>query len=181
MDLSTNKCLNTLKGHSEYVTILIKLNNAQILSVGAERAIKIWNLLNGTCLQSFRDKFWYFETPCLIRLQKTRFIGNSEKLLVIWDINSDHCVKAFSIQNQELTNAIVKINKNSILTINQSNRIKLWSLDKGVCIKLFISHTKRVSSLIKLNSNEFASGSMDDTIKIWKINDLNCIRSGLFS
>ena len=45
-DVITGNCLKTLKGHSDWVNFLVKINENTIASASKDKTIRIWDLLD---------------------------------------------------------------------------------------------------------------------------------------
>ena len=72
------------------------------------------------------------------------------------------------IDHNDINTNIEKINEIQIaFASSESNKIKLWNLHKGICIKTLI-HDDYIRYIVKMNKTQIISSS-DLTIKIWDI------------
>ena len=51
-DLRIGNCLKTLKGHSEGITCLVKINEYQVVTGSYDKSIKLWDLKTGNFLKT---------------------------------------------------------------------------------------------------------------------------------
>ena len=50
-----------------------------------------------------------------------------------------------------------------------TDKLIIWNLEIGVCIRISTGHTEWVKSLCQIESGELISGSLDKSIKIWNL------------
>jgi WD40 repeat protein len=75
-------------------------------------------------------------------------------------------------------NSIILLSSGYIASASTDKTIKIWDINKYICIKTLADHTKSVTCLALLSEGEFASGSADCTIKIWDCkNNYQCVRT----
>ena len=82
-DLSTGKCLKTLKGHSCGVRKLTMLKSGHLVSCSEDRKIKFWHIDSSECLKTIearRDSIYCF----LLTKNEQIIIGSSDKTLKVW-------------------------------------------------------------------------------------------------
>jgi WD40 repeat protein len=53
-DINTGECLKTLLGHTKYVWCLKVLSIEQVLSGSGDETIKLWNIISGVPLKTFK-------------------------------------------------------------------------------------------------------------------------------
>jgi WD40 repeat protein len=77
-----------------------------------------------------------------------------------------------------MINDLISLPKNRIVSGSNDETIKIWDLDRGVCLKALTGHNHWVTSLIFIErDNSLVSGSYDNSIKIWEVNDFQCLKT----
>jgi WD40 repeat protein len=55
--------------------------------------------------------------------------------------------------------------------------VKLWNIQTGKCVKIFIGHLDTVFSVSYLNEDKFIiSGSLDKNLKLWNVQTGECVK-----
>jgi hypothetical protein len=150
--------IQTIQGHTNYVTTLIELKDGTLASGSYDHTIKLWSR-DGACLATFKDhtaiftltelkdgilacglwvdiKLWKRDGTCLDTLP--RYLGGADALIEL---------------------------KDGILA-SGSHEIQLWSRD-GSYRATLKGHARGVCTLIELKDGTLASGSYDNTIRLW--------------
>lgn len=70
-----------------------------------------------------------------------------------------------------VTSVQVIESKNIIISGSSDNRIKIWSLRTGDCMKTLRKHTDHISSLLLISNDLLISASYDETIRLWTLVD----------
>ncbi len=79
--------------------------------------------------------------------------------------------------HSDTVKALIKINKNRLISAGKDDNIKVWEIDTGKCLKVLMGHSSYIHTLLKLNQTLFASGSSDFTIKIWCLLKWSCLNT----
>ena len=116
---------------------LIKLNNLQIVIFG-EEFIKLYNVYLGNYIKNIitdADINYY-----LLKISNTEIISYSRefttgfRFLSLWDIINEKCLKIIIVPEKHVVNIIIKLSKIQFITGDKELSIKIWNLDKGLCI-----------------------------------------------
>ena len=100
---------------------------------------------------------------------KISFYSSKSKIL------SKDCGKLIKILNQktELIKSIQVDEKSKrLITASRNNKIKIWDLETGECLKTLNTDAK---VLLIISNNKFISASSDRTLKIWDLNSYECL------
>ena len=90
-NITTGECLETLEGHSDIISSIIKINRDIIVSGSYDKSIKIWEL-TGKCLRTLEGHV--FAVNCLIRINETVIAsGGNDNSKKIWNITTGSCIR----------------------------------------------------------------------------------------
>jgi len=67
--------------------------------------------------------------------------------------------------------------KSAILSGSQDRTARLWSIESGVCLRVFYGHSDGVHSVLAIDRVTFLTGSADTTIKAWDALSGECLRT----
>lgn len=164
--------LKTLIGHTDWVWQVIKVDNETLISCSEDKTIKIWNWSNEQCLTTLEDNY-----PL-----NTIAYQTSGRILAGGNLNGDISIIRVN-DNLELVNpiritkahlgivrTIIFINSNYLISGGEDNKIKIWDIERQICIKEF-EHDNFVQSVLLNDENQIISASYDGQIKIWNLPD----------
>jgi len=93
----TSECIQTLSGHSGWINsieIIFDSEN-QLLSCSHDKTVKLWNLVDGTCIRTFQGHTEY--VYCIRTNAEGKLIsGSNDKSIRIWDINTGKCIQTIN-------------------------------------------------------------------------------------
>ncbi|KAK3952208.1 hypothetical protein QBC32DRAFT_324617 [Pseudoneurospora amorphoporcata] len=92
--LASGSCLQTLKGHSDYVRSIAFSPDGQRLASGSDdRTIKIWDAASGSCLQTLEGHSSYVYSVAFSPDGQRLASGSNDKTIKIWDLASGNCLQ----------------------------------------------------------------------------------------
>ena len=186
--LNTKEIVLELKGHKSAVWTLLENSEGYLISGGSDNIIKIWDVKNKkeNCLVNIKGHKGTIYSIC--ELEKDKIIsGSDDKTIKIWkfDLNNKknpyQCVLDLHDPNNSKIKSLVYLNRtNTILTGNDDNFIKIYSLSQRtqVITNILEGHSCTVWCLLPFYEDTMlASGSSDNSIKIWDLINWRCIYS----
>jgi WD40 repeat protein len=84
-DYSTGQCTKTLKGHQEWVSSLLRLQNGLLVSASNDHTIKLWDTLTGECLRTLEGHTSQVNSLALLP-NETFASGSIDGTIRIWGI-----------------------------------------------------------------------------------------------
>ena len=144
---------------------LIKLNNGNLCSGGADMIIKIWDLNYKCCIKELiGHEKW---VKCLYQLNDgTILSGSDDKTIKVW--RNNECVNTL-IKHEHSVRTFCQIDNNHFASGSFDNNIIIWDLKTMNYVDILKGHTSNVICIIKLrDDNKLISCSTDRTIKIWE-------------
>jgi WD40 repeat protein len=180
-DLSTKTCINTLSGHSNWVTTVSTLASKSnyLLSASYDHTLRIWDLSSGGCVKQINN---IFGKSCLnAAYVKESYLlhGASGNNIQVYDYENDS-VKFTLKGHTNLINCFVNLgeyNTNLVASGSDDRSIKLWNMSNGLLVKTLHGHSQCITFLChiyKFDKLLLMSGSDDHTIRLWNLNSLDC-------
>ncbi|MBQ2397508.1 MAG: TIR domain-containing protein [Bacteroidales bacterium] len=172
-------CLQTLKGHSDYVhSVAYSPDGSRIISGSDDNTIKIWDVNIGTCLKTLEGHSNYVGSvsfsPDSIRI----ISGSYDKTIKIWDANMGVCIKSLYGHSGYVQSVAYSPDGSRIISGSADKTIKMWDSNTGECIKTLKGHSFWVNSVAySPDGKRIISGSGDETIKIWDANLGICLKT----
>ena len=179
MNINQSTSSKSLKGHTDGIYCLKKLNSNKIISGSDDCTLKLWNIDKQVCLRTY---FGHTKPVIsLIKLKSNKVIsGSSNSIIKIWSLDSSDCIKTYGI-NQGHKNAVfclVKINPFLFVSSGSNFNLELWNIDIEMSNEViaqtinFKEQYGEIFSLIKLNSNQVVCGNKSGSIIVRSINEV---------
>ena len=187
-DLNQKKKEITLKGHKSAVWALIENSDGYLISGGSDNIIKIWDIQNNKENSLINIKGHKGTINSIYEFEKDKIIsGSDDTSIKIWkfDINNNKnqykCILSLFDPNNSKIKCLIYLTKvNAILTGNDDNLIKIYSLSQKnqYITNILEGHNCTVWCLLPLYEDTMlASGSSDNSIKIWDLINWRCLYS----
>jgi len=155
--------IKELKGHTNYVYSLIKINEATIVSGSYDKSIKVWNIDSGECLKTLLGH--KNGIKCLLKLNDTTIVSGSTDMAVkIWNVETGECLNTL-LGHTDSVYSLSKLYETSIVSGSSDNSIKIWNVNSVDCLKTLVGHKDCIRCLLNINENTIVSGSSDYSLK----------------
>ena len=166
LDLKTQKCLKTLKGHIGGVVSLIFTKGGQLISGSSDGTIKIWDLKTGKCLNTLFGHEG--EIISIILTEKGYLIsGSRDKSIRIWDLEKGLC-KVLSREAVEIVSLILT-KEGQLISGFLNGTIKIWDLKTEQCIRT-LQMPGPMTSLFLIEGKQLVSGYYNGgQIHVWDL------------
>ena len=170
-------CLQTLEGHSDYVTsVAFSHDSTWLASASGDSNIKIWDASSGTCVRTLEGHSSYV-TSVVFSHGSTRLVSASEDRTVkIWDASSGTCVHTLEGHSSYVTSVAFSHDSTRFVSTSEDSTIKIWDTSSGTCVRTLEGHSDYVTSVtFSHDSTRLASASWDSTVKIWDTSSGTCM------
>jgi len=180
------ECLNTLNGHTFFVSALLDLTNNlaefdsnYIASCSWDNSIKIWNMTDSKCVETFKEHT--SRVLCLLHAKnfntKIFISGSEDKTIKVWNLsNSKHGSIRTLVGHNGAVYALANLgalNKNLIASSSEDTTIKIWDLNNINCLNTIKTEHETGNKFLlyssEVNRNLIISGTKDKNLSIWDI------------
>ena len=163
--------LFNLKGHNSPIrTVLLYSHEQRAISASNNGNIIIWDLVNGTILNTLYGHSDIINTLAITSDEKLLVSGSDDCSLKIWDLATCNNVYTLEGHDGEVRAASINSAAQIIISASDDNTLKIWNLLNGECLKTLYGHEDAVKILaLTVNGEEIISASDDYTLKIWQL------------
>lgn len=161
-DLQSFKLLSELKGHTNNVLKLLRVEDGQVLSSSLDKTIILWDIDKYQMLFKFEGHsgsiYRAFE---LMNANVFLSSGEGDTKIRFWDIAQRQCTKTVQHDSSFNATAILKWDENTFIT-GCSGLVKKWSMNSNFpLLAKSVTQKKNIESILKLNSKLFGIGFTD--------------------
>jgi WD40 repeat protein len=105
MSDSWSECLQTLEGHSSYVTsVAFSHDSTRLASASYDNTVKIWDASSGACLQTLEGHSSYVSSVAFSHDSTRLASASDDNTVKIWDASSGACLQTLEVGNPLLGN-----------------------------------------------------------------------------
>lgn len=175
-DLNKFTRTGILKGHKKDITSIHEiLNEKGLITSSLDKTIKIWSLVNYTCIKEINEQYPIINMS-FSKKQRKFFCLFGEKIfnnICVLDLEKTDLIPKLSFTCQNLDSKILICPPNIIVICTIKNQIVILDVKKE--INYLDGHKDKIIDIVKLKKNNsnnqpnkyIASSSLDQTIKIW--------------
>jgi len=194
-NLKTGKLLFNLTGHTEKVSglstdgkvkdvavahsgsiwaVKITPDGKRALSGSNDRTLKFWNLENGECLKTFKNRA--IVKGLDITPNGRKAVTVSGKSINVWDLEKGELLKILQGHSKSVTNVCLTSDGQKIISVSEDKSIRVWSIETGKCQKILEGHTGKIKSISVTPMGKFAAtGGHDKTVRVWDLEKNECL------
>jgi WD40 repeat protein len=176
-DVETGECLQTLRGHSDWVRRVAFSPDGQFLaSSSTDRTIRLWEVGSDQCYRTLQGHT--HEVTGLAFSPDGHYLatGSHDQTVKLWSVlptelgETGQCLRTLQGHTNRIWAVAFSSNGQQIASGGDDHATKLWSAETGQCLKTWKGHTNEILS-VALNANHslLATGHEDETIKLWDL------------
>ncbi|OAK94516.1 putative WD-repeat protein [Phaeosphaeriaceae sp. SRC1lsM3a] len=179
VDDNWSTCLQTLEGHSSYVTsVAFSHDSAQLVSASLDSTVKIWDTVSGACLQTLKDHSGNVHSVTFSHDSTQLASASFDRTVKIWDVSSGACLQTLKGHTSEVNSVAFSPDSTRLVSAAADKTIKIWSAGGNACLQTLEGHSSGVNSVVfSPDSTQLASASSDRTVKIWDISSGACLQT----
>jgi len=136
-NLNEGKCTSILEGHVNTLSCVDITPDGKIaISSSRDQTLRLWDLKNSRCLKVLKGHQGPVHTVCISADGHTAVSGGGQEdhTLRIWDLLSGKNLKNIEVPEQEIQCLSITPDGSKAATVSNNNIIRLWQLNKGICI-----------------------------------------------
>ena len=170
-DVRNEKCIKTLKGHTESILAMVLSKEKKIISGGGDCVLKVWDIKDEKCIADLKGHNSGIISLNTNKITNLIVSASTDETIRIWDIGKEQCLFTFGLDLQGITSAIW-IGSDIIITTSNKGDLRFLYIKNNAGIECFgvkeLAHNKSINRMITYNDENFlVSGGEDQTIKIW--------------
>lgn len=161
-----------LPNHSGSINdLLIFANGLRMVSAGADKTIRIWDLTSGETLQTWNDQTSYVNTMLLSPDETRLYSGNADGTLQAWTVASGDLLWQETTAHNGPINTVDRTPDGQWLVSGGADgAIHIWEANTGNPVRSLPSGQGAINSLVVTSDGQYIiSGGSDRTIKFWHI------------
>ncbi len=172
--------LNTVTAHrGGVVSLLVANNGKQLISSGADRIIKIWDLKTGSIIQSFEAH--QHPITALDVLGQRLVQGDANGNIFLFDLAKTEQLASFKAVDGPIRAVAFAGRGNDLLTGSHQGELDYWDYRGGEYLREEMrgqAHRENIRSIVT-HQRYFVTGSADNSVKLWRRSRKRLIRTYL--
>jgi WD40 repeat protein len=173
-DLRSGQCLHTIDTREPVSSLAVAANGQSAVSV-TSRDARWWNVETGQCLRKLKVPKGMGNRVALTSDGRLALLA-SNRTLTVWDLEVGRC--RYIKTDSDVRAVALCADGQLSLSGDDQGIIKLWNLETGNCIRIFVGHSSGISALaVCSESRLLISASTDRSLKIWAIDTGRCLRT----
>ncbi|KAG7428808.1 Vegetative incompatibility protein HET-E-1 [Fusarium oxysporum f. sp. raphani] len=169
VDSDWNAVLQTLEGHTNWVTSVIFSQDGKLIASGSyDHTVKIWNVATGREERTLKGHTDLVNSVVFSNDGKLIASGSRDKTVKIWNVATGEEEQTLDGHTNSVNSVVFSNDGKLIASGSLDTTIKIWNVATGKVEHTLESHRGSVNSVIFSQDGKLiASGSWDNTVKIW--------------
>ncbi len=163
--------ISTLRGHENWVcSVAFSPDGTRLVSGGADRTIKLWDVATGECLQTLEGHSNWVMSVVFSPNGEQLISGSADRTIKLWDVATGKCLQTLAGHRHGVWSVAFSPDGQSFVSGSADRTIKLWDVAAGECLQTLEGHKHGVWSVaFSPDGRSLASGSADQTVRLWDV------------
>lgn len=163
-------------GTTPILSYAFGLDGRRVLSSGADKRVRLWDLKTGRCLRVHPGHAGYVRSVAWSADQRLAISGSDDSQLRLWNFAARGDLSVLNGHRGVVASVALSANQRSILSGSFDKTVRLWDARTGQCLHVLEGHTGRVLNVAWSEDQSYAlSGSDDKTIRLWNVETGQCL------
>ncbi|MFL6207732.1 MAG: TIR domain-containing protein [Pyrinomonadaceae bacterium] len=155
-------------------TCAFSLDGKHILTGGADKIIRLWDVETGRCLRVFEGHMERIDSVAWSADQRYALSGSDDVRL--WDVEMGRCLRVFEGHTGAIMIVAWSADQRRALSGSFDNSVRLWDVETGRCLRMFEGHASRVYAVAwSADQRSILSGSSDNSVRLWDVETGRCL------
>src|SRR5208282_1761266 len=144
-DAASGQCLQTLEGHSHWVTsVAFSHDDQRLASASEDNTVKIWDAASGQCLQTLEGHSQPVTSVAFSHDDQRLASASWDNTVKIWDAASGQYLQTLEGHSGSVTSVAFSHDDKRLASASEDNTVKIWDAASGACLQtLEVSTTLR--------------------------------------
>ncbi|KAF2259726.1 WD40 repeat-like protein [Lojkania enalia] len=173
-------CLQTLEGHSGYISSVAFSHDSAWLASDHDKMAKIWDASSGECLQKLEGHSSFVNSVAFSHDSARLASASYDRTVKIWDTSSGECLQTLEGHSRGVKSVAFSHDSARLASASDDKTVKIWDASSGECLQTLEGHSSFVNSVAFSHDSArlaSASGSDDNAIKIWDASSGECLQT----
>ena len=162
-DLSSEKLIFTLAGHSGSVNALIFTpDGTALISGGSDQLIRFWRMTDGACFRTIPGNNKFIASLAITPDGGTLLSGGGDRMICVWNLRQDRIQQTLFGHDHAINSLAVSSDGQMAASGGYDDEVYLWDLKTGKVLKQLKAATGRVAGIASTQSGTFISSFRKD-------------------
>ncbi|KAF2681885.1 WD40 repeat-like protein [Lentithecium fluviatile CBS 122367] len=177
MQKQWSSCLQTLEGHSSYVSSVTFSHDSTLLaSASRDDTVKVWDARSGECLSTLKGHSSWVSSVAFSHDSTLLASASADCTVKLWDARSGECLSTFKGHSSWVNSVAFSHDSTLLAYISSGCTVKVWDARSGECLSTLKGHNYSVISVaLSYDLTRLASASWDHTVKVWDTCSGECL------
>jgi WD40 repeat protein len=135
-DVSSDTCLLTLDGHSDWVSsVAFSHDSTHLASASHDSTVKMWDVSSGACLQTLEGHSDWVSSVVFSH-NSTRLASALHDCTVkVWDVSSGACLQTLKGHSDRVSSVAFSHDSTCLASASDDCTVKVWDVSSGACLQ----------------------------------------------
>lgn len=136
-----------------------------VLTVGADRRVLLWNLVDGTILRSFEPVDAPELSAAFLPEGDRCVTGGLDNVIHLWDLTGGTGIRTFEGHQAQVNDLAAA--GSLILSGSSDQTARVWDAQTGVCLQIFDGHSGEVRAVAFSPDAQMCASCGEDELLLW--------------